>query len=100
MLLLELLLRRAPAIAARMSERVYGGLSDELMQTLDVLVEQGFDRGRTATALPAHRNTLRNRLDRIRDLTGVDVDEVDGQTLTRLAWLHHRAGRGTYGGAA
>ncbi len=98
--LLELLLRHAPAIAAQMSERVYGGLSDELTQTLDVLVEQGFDRGQAATALPAHRNTLRNRLDRIRDLTGVDVDEVDGQTLTRLAWLHRRAGRGPHGGAA
>jgi hypothetical protein len=85
--LVMLALRGAPVVAARIRSRVYDGLSEELAQTLDVLIRNGFDRGATAAALPVHRNTLRNRLHRIRDLTGVDVTELEGQTLATLAWL-------------
>ena len=36
----------------------------ELTRTLDALIEHDFDRGATAAALPVHRNTLTNRLNR------------------------------------
>ncbi len=85
--LIELMLSHSPGLAARIVDRVYGPLSDELVRTLDVLAECDFDRGEAATALPTHRNTLRNRLVRVRELTGVDVDTVDGRALTTLAWL-------------
>ena len=86
----ELLLDRAPRVAARLRSRVYGRLAahdPELARTLDVLIEHDFDRGATAAALPVHRNTLGNRVNRIRALTGLDVDDARGHGLVWLAWL-------------
>ncbi len=85
--LIELMLSHTPRLAARVAERVYGPLSAELVRTLDVLVECNFDRGLAANALPTHRNTLRNRLMRVQELTGLDVDTVEGRALTTLAWI-------------
>jgi DNA-binding PucR family transcriptional regulator len=88
--LAELLLRRSPRIAARLRARVFDRLTaddPELARTLDSLIEHGFDRGATAAALPVHRNTLTNRLRRIRTITGLDVDRPDGRALVWLAWL-------------
>jgi hypothetical protein len=89
----ELLLRRSPRLATRLRSRVYDQLAahdPELTRTLDALVEHDFDRGATATALPVHRNTLTNRLNRIRAVTGLDVDSSDGRGLLWLAWLERR----------
>jgi hypothetical protein len=86
----ELLLRRAPHIAAQIRKRVYGPLSEELAHTLDVLVEHSFERGATATALPVHRNTLRDRIARIAEATGLDLDGAEGRGLAWLAWLERR----------
>ncbi len=97
--LIELMLSRSPRIAARVADRVYGSLSEELVRTVDVLVECNFDRGQAATALPTHRNTLRNRLIRVHELTGVDVDDVEGRTLATLAWLTRRGVPGPAGAA-
>jgi hypothetical protein len=91
--LAELLLRRSPRLAARIARRVYGPLDDELARTLDLLIENGFDRSATAAALPVHRNTLTNRLARIAALTGVDVDCVGGRELAWLAWLERPSSR-------
>jgi hypothetical protein len=88
--LAELLLGRSPRLAARLRARVYGQLvarDPELVRTLDCLVEHDFDRGATAAALPVHRNTLGNRINRIRSITGLDVDEAGGHALVWLAWL-------------
>ncbi|MBV9309696.1 MAG: helix-turn-helix domain-containing protein [Solirubrobacterales bacterium] len=74
-------------MAARIGHRVYGQLDAELAQTLDLLIENGFERSRTATALPVHRNTLRARVARIAKLTGIDVDSPYGRTMAWLAWL-------------
>jgi len=90
---LELLLRRSPSVAARVHKQVYGPLSEELAHTLDVLVEHEFDRGRAAAAMPVHRNTMHNRLVRIGELTGADVDSVLGRPLVTLAWLQRRSAR-------
>ncbi len=84
----------APGIAARLRERVYGRLAasdPELVRTLDVLVAHDFDRGAAAAALPVHRNTLGNRIKRIRAITGLDVDAAAGGGLLWLAWLERSA---------
>ena len=89
-LLPELLLLSSPQIAGRLRERVYRPLGPELERTLDTLIEHDFERGSTAAALPVHRNTLRDRLRRIGDLTGVEFDTASGQAQ---AWLAYRARR-------
>jgi hypothetical protein len=86
----ELLLQRSPRLAARLRARVYGKLAEsdpELARTLDTLIEHDFDRGATAAALPVHRNTLSNRINRIRAVTGLDIDRADGHGAVWLAWL-------------
>jgi hypothetical protein len=88
--LAELMLRRSPRLAARLRARVYDRLAaqdPELTRTLDTLIERDFDRGATAAALPVHRNTLTNRLNRVHAITGLDVDHADGRGLLWLAWL-------------
>ncbi len=85
----EILLHRSPRIARRLSARVYAAIdaeSPELTRTLDCLIEHDFDRGRTAAALPVHRNTLTNRIHRIGALTGLDIDRGEGRALAWLAW--------------
>ena len=89
----QLLLRRSPRLAGQIRARVYGPLEEshpELAHTLDLLVEQSFERGATAAALPVHRNTLRDRINRISEITGVDLDRVEGRGLAWLAWLERR----------
>jgi hypothetical protein len=88
--LAELLLMRSPRLAAKLSARVYAPLSEELAHTLDVLIEHSFERGRAAMALPVHRNTLRDRIARISEITGLDLDGAEGRGLAWLAWLHRR----------
>jgi len=88
--LLEVLLHRSPRIARRLHARVYARLVAEdaaLGETLDSLVENDFDRSRTAAALPVHRNTVAKRIERIRALTGLPLDQPRGWALAWLAWL-------------
>jgi DNA-binding PucR family transcriptional regulator len=73
---------------------VYGPLGDELAHTLDVLIEHSFERGATAAALPVHRNTLRDRIARISEATGLDLECAEGRGLAWLAWLSRRLRRG------
>jgi hypothetical protein len=90
----ELLLQRSPRIASRVRARVYGPLDSdypELAHTLDLLVQNGFERGPTAAALPVHRNTLRDRINRISEITAVDLSRVEGRGLAWLAWLERTA---------
>jgi hypothetical protein len=88
--LAEVLLRRSPRIADQISNRVYGRLGEDLVRTLDLLVEHSFERARTAAALPVHRNTLRDRINRISELSGVDLDSGYGRGLAWLAWLQRK----------
>jgi purine catabolism regulator len=70
--------------------RVYGPLDGdhaELARTLDQLIKDNFEKGRVAAALPVHRNTLRDRIARISELTGVDLESAEGRGLAWLAWL-------------
>jgi hypothetical protein len=91
--LAELLLRRSPRVANQIRARVYGPLDarhPELARTLDLLVQNSFERGPTAAALPVHRNTLRDRIARISEITGVDLECAQGRGLAWLAWLQRR----------
>ncbi len=85
----ELLLRSAPRVAARIRHQVYGPLraQPDLGQTLDALVRHDFNRQRAAAALPVHRNTFRDRLTRIRDLNGLDLERSEDLGLAWLAYL-------------
>jgi hypothetical protein len=90
MYLPELLMRRSPRIASQIRARVYGPLDGdhaELARTLDQLIKDNFEKGRVAAALPVHRNTLRDRIARISELTGVDLESAEGRGLAWLAWL-------------
>lgn len=75
----------APELADALVDRVVGDLPQDLRATLEQLVEHGFDRGATADRLGIHRNTLRQRLTRIRDLSGVDLGTARGQVTAYLA---------------
>jgi hypothetical protein len=92
--LAEVLLLRSPRIADQIAGRIYGPLGPDLEHTLDVLAQNNFDRARTAAALPVHRNTLRDRINRISAITGVDLDSAYGRGLAWLAWLQRSAGAG------
>jgi PucR C-terminal helix-turn-helix domain len=86
----ELLLRRSPRLARIIEARVYSPLDGdhaELARTLDHLIKNNFEKGRVAAALPVHRNTLRDRIARISELTGVDLETAEGRGLAWLAWL-------------
>jgi PucR C-terminal helix-turn-helix domain len=86
----ELLLRRSPRLAAQVRARVYRPLDGdhaELARTLNELIKSNFEKGRVAAALPVHRNTLRDRIARISELTGVDLETAEGRGLAWLAWL-------------
>lgn len=89
----ELLLRRSPRLAGQIVQRIYGPLNPQLAHTLDVLVEHNFERAQSAATLPVHRNTLRDRIHRISETIGVDIDSTYGRGLAWLAWLHQRGHR-------
>jgi DNA-binding PucR family transcriptional regulator len=89
------LLLGSQPVARRIRARVYGPLEHdhpELARTLDALIEHDFERAATAAAIPVHRNTLRDRLNRITELTGVDLGTSGGRALAWLGWLERRVG--------
>jgi DNA-binding PucR family transcriptional regulator len=89
----ELVLSRSPRLASQIRARVYSPLDGghpELASTLDALIENNFEKGRVAAVLHVHRNTLRDRIARISELTGVDLEGVEGRGLAWLAWLARR----------
>jgi hypothetical protein len=85
----RLLLARSPRLAGRLRRRVFGPLAeagrDDLAETLALLAANGFERSATAAALPVHRNTLAQRIERIERLTGLDLDGPDDRGLVWLA---------------
>jgi sugar diacid utilization regulator len=51
----------------------------DLVQTLETFLEADANVAGTASRLFTHRHTVRYRLERIRDLTGLDVSSTDGR---------------------
>ncbi|OOL28993.1 CdaR family transcriptional regulator, partial [Rhodococcus rhodochrous] len=58
------------------------GSSGRLVETLAAYLEHNGQAESTAAALGIHRHTLRNRLARITELTGRDLDSIH----TRVEW--------------
>ncbi|MET8632658.1 helix-turn-helix domain-containing protein [Streptomyces sp. NPDC004074] len=88
--LTELMLANSPRLAEDIVRRVLGLLDAEdpsgtLSQTLRSLAAHGFNRTAAAAALPAHRNTLLYRINRIEKLSGLDLDLHAHRELARLA---------------
>ncbi|HYB29297.1 MAG TPA: helix-turn-helix domain-containing protein [Solirubrobacteraceae bacterium] len=51
----------------------------EPARTLDVLIKNNFEKGRAAAPLHVHRSTLRDRIARISELTGVDLEGAEAR---------------------
>ena len=63
-------------------------LRDDLLRTARAVLDHGGDVATAADALHVHRTTLYYRLDRIRDLTGVDLRQGEAGIHLQLAlWL-------------
>ncbi|TFV33900.1 hypothetical protein E4K10_42110 [Streptomyces sp. T1317-0309] len=85
------MLANSPRLAEDIVRRVLGLLDAEdpsgtLSQTLRSLAAHGFNRTAAATALPAHRNTLLYRINRIEKLTGLDLDRHAHRELAGWPW--------------
>jgi PucR C-terminal helix-turn-helix domain len=86
MLLVELAIARQPDIRQRLAALLTPlDAGSDLHRTLEALLACDLDRERTASKLCIHRRTLRYRMDRIRDLTGIDPDTAHGIQLLRAA---------------
>jgi hypothetical protein len=85
-LLVELAISQQPGIRQRLAA-LLTPLEEgaDLLHTLEVLLASNLDRERTARELCIHRRTLRYRIDRIRDLSGINPDQVQGLQLLRAA---------------
>jgi hypothetical protein len=91
--LLEVLLARAPDLAASLVERVVGPLQayaerrgdSGLLETLEAFLDCGLDRRRTAEQLHVHPNTLDYRLRRVAELTGLEPGKPRDLVLLELA---------------
>lgn len=90
-----------PAVVERLVRRWLGALIDydakrhsELVETLSQYLECGGAYDRAATALCVHRSTLKYRLQRIREISGLDLTDPDTQfnlQLATRAWRTLRA---------
>ena len=93
-LTLDLLLARAPRVAAGLRARVLdplgprnGGSRGDLHQTVATYVALHRDRQQTADRLHIHPNTLDHRLRRARELNGLNLDDPEDLATMVLA-LH------------
>ena len=91
-LTLDLLLARAPRVAADLRHRVLDPLGlahrrgrGELLGTVATYVALHCDRRSTADRLYIHPNTLDHRLRRARELTGLDLDDPEDLAIMVLA---------------
>jgi hypothetical protein len=85
----QLLLADSPALADRITKRVFGQLNGadtaDLATTLRSLADHGLDGTATAAVLPVHRNTLLHRVNRIEKLTGLNLRDHHDRCLVLLA---------------
>lgn len=62
-----------------------GGAQSDLLRTLEAFLLENANHLQTATRLNIHRQTLRNRLERIEDLTRLSLGNVDDRVALWLA---------------
>jgi purine catabolism regulator len=68
-----------------LSPLVSADKEDQLMKTLEVYLDSESSPTLTADILQVHRNTVINRIARIRDLLAVDLDDSDQRLAVQLA---------------
>jgi hypothetical protein len=61
-----------------------------MVETLEAYVRSGGSASAAAAALHVHRTTLYYRLERIREITGLDIDDGDTRLMLRLGLLGQR----------
>ena len=97
MLLVELAIARQPDLQRRLAALLAPlTAGPDLRHTLEVLFACNLDRERTAKELCIHRRTLRYRMDRIRKLSGIDLDSAQGIALFRAALTASRLPSGEF----
>ena len=64
----------------------------DLLKTLSVYFDTGANASETADRLFLHRNSLLYRLERIQELTGLDLKEPDARLALQLGLLAIREG--------
>ena len=62
-------------------------LDDETLQTIDKFFENNLNVSETSRQLFVHRNTLVYRLDKIEQLTGLDLRKFDDAVVFKVAVL-------------
>jgi len=66
----------------------------ELVHTLEVFFRQNANASQTSRALFIHRNTLGYRLQRIAEITGLDLNDAEARLAFQLALKVHRLSTG------
>jgi hypothetical protein len=61
-----------------------------LVETLEAYLRSGGAGAATASALHIHRTTLYYRLNQLREITGLDIDDGDARTLLQVGLAAHR----------
>jgi purine catabolism regulator len=61
----------------------------DLTHTLEVFFEQNANASQTSRALYVHRNTLNYRLQRIAEISGLDLDQAEARLAFQLALKFH-----------
>ncbi|HWK28762.1 MAG TPA: helix-turn-helix domain-containing protein, partial [Solirubrobacter sp.] len=80
-----------PATIVALAEHRRG---DQLIEALETLLEHGGDVADAARALSMHRATLYRRLERVEELTGLDLARGDDRLLAHLGLRLLRLSRG------
>ena len=62
----------------------------DLVHTLEVFFEQNANASQTARALYVHRNTLNYRLQRIVEISGLDLNDAEARLAFQLALKVHQ----------
>ena len=66
------------------------GHNTELVHTLETFFDQNANASQAARALYVHRNTLNYRLQRIVEITGLDLNDAEARLTLQLALkIHH-----------
>jgi PucR family transcriptional regulator, purine catabolism regulatory protein len=71
-------------------ERYDGAHGTELVHTLEVFFDENANASQTSRALYVHRNTLNYRLQRIVEITGLDLNDAEARLAFQLALKLHR----------
>ncbi len=79
-------------VEEQLGELIRSPRSGQLLRTLEAYLDTGCSKAQTARVLHLRRQSVHQRLSRVADRLGRDLDETDSQTALRLALavLHRR----------